>query len=604
MAQKTIDFENDILRPIGSLKEDLAYLKDNKITKFYTNNNGDTVLNDSDDGKIYDLIIYGKSEQKQYKGTNLLGNVTKNTQTVFGVTVTPQVDGSFLLNGTTTKDFADIYLVGTYGTTILGTLDSTKKYFVRGSGNDNIKVIFGMRGNVKNIGASGAVIDGIDYAFFYLQIPTSGTTLNNVVIYPQINEGKTVLDYEPYTGGKPSPSPEYPQEIKSVVNPVIKVHGANILDIKDVAERVDNNSGLTYSVQKGTIKIKGTSNQTTGFAVPFLYGTHKKLIANKTYIFNPNPTKKAEGNTCYLDFTNNINLGMSITNNNVDKPINITDAQALYEYVLSIKVQKGAQIDMEWKPQLLLSNTLLPYRPYSEQIATLPYELNAIPVSSGGNVTIDGQQYIADYVDIEKGVLVRNMACGNILDMFYIAGINEGDAKWWDSSVSDMVDMRQNSGYKFSDGATIGLFSKLKSYQFNNFYNKKIAMGIMNSQNYLMINMPKSYGLTTKQKWEDFLRDGKILKQLETSVEINLTQDHIEAFKALSTYYPKTYINAESEQLEAYTMFNYPVSMEKGWEYVKQQIGDTRKYVYDMDLQSAEAYVNSEYAVALTELEV
>lgn len=37
---------------------------------------------------------------------------------------------------------------------------------------------------------------------------------------------------------------------------------------------------------------------------------------------------------------------------------------------------------------------------------------------------------------------------------------------------------------------------------------------------------------------------------------------------------------------------------------VKQQIGDTRKYVYDMDLQSAEAYVNSEYAVALTELEV
>lgn len=38
--------------------------------------------------------------------------------------------------------------------------------------------------------------------------------------------------------------------------------------------------------------------------------------------------------------------------------------------------------------------------------------------------------------------------------------------------------------------------------------------------------------------------------------------------------------------------------------YVKQQIGDTRKYVYDMDLQSAEAYVNSEYAVALTELEV
>ena len=95
-----------------------------------------------------------------------------------------------------------------------------------------------------------------------------------------------------------------------------------------------------------------------------------------------------------------------------------------------------------------------------------------------------------------------------------------------------------------------------------------------------------------------------VIYALVTPEEIDLTQEVIEAFKALSTYYPKTYINAESEQLNAYTMFNYPVSMEKGWEYVKQQIGDTRKYVYDMDLQSAEAYVNSEYAVALTELEV
>lgn len=33
--------------------------------------------------------------------------------------------------------------------------------------------------------------------------------------------------------------------------------------------------------------------------------------------------------------------------------------------------------------------------------------LNAIPVSSGGNVTINGQQYVADYVDVERGKVVR-----------------------------------------------------------------------------------------------------------------------------------------------------------------------------------------------------
>lgn len=41
------------------------------------------------------------------------------------------------------------------------------------------------------------------------------------------------------------------------------------------------------------------------------------------------------------------------------------------------------------------------------QTVTLLYTLNAIPVSSDGNVTIDGQQYVADYVDVERGKLVR-----------------------------------------------------------------------------------------------------------------------------------------------------------------------------------------------------
>lgn len=103
----------------------------------------------------------------------------------------------------------------------------------------------------------------------------------------------------------------------------------------------------------------------------------------------------------------------------------------------------------------------------------------------------------------------------------------------------------------------------------------------------------------------------RIIYQLANPTEIDLTPEEIAAFKSLATYYPVTNIFINSEQLDGYTVFNYPVSMENGWNYVKQQIGDTRDYIYDMDtraqdtdLQAAEAYVNSEYAVALTELEV
>lgn len=93
--------------------------------------------------------------------------------------------------------------------------------------------------------------------------------------------------------------------------------------------------------------------------------------------------------------------------------------------------------------------------------------------------------------------------------------------------------------------------------------------------------------------------------------ELDLAPEEITAFKALSTNYPVTNISITSDQLDGYTVFNYPISMKNGWDYVKQQLNDNRDYIYDMDTktqdidtQAAEAYVNSEYAVALTELEV
>lgn len=598
LKQQLLDYSKEIkdtfpsdytetVENVKNLQNDVQKLDNNKITKFYTNNNGDTVLNDSDDGKIQDLVIYGKSEQKQYKGTNLLDAVTKNEQTDSGVTVTPQVDGSFLLNGTTTKDNADIYLAGTWGQTIVGTLDPTKKYFFRGSGNSNIIIKVGTQEDIKVVCETGSVINGFSYAFYYLQFPKSGTTFNNVVFYPQINEGEILLDYEPYTGGKPSPSPEYPQEIKAVVNPVIKTHGTNLLDIKDVAEKVCNENGLTYSVQQGVIKVKGTAISSDIMGINFMSGVKKKITANSTYIFNPNPTKNIEDTQCYLDFTNNKNLGFSITNYNINKPINIQESQSQYLFSLNVRFEKGAQIDMEWKPQLIISNTLLPYKPYQSSQATLTYELYAIPVSSGGNVTIDGQQYIADYVDIERGKLVR--MCKEI-DFTKIAPTSYADSKIL--SKEARYKYATNNLKKIPLSATIktgsGFITAIRLIHSTTWDYDVIgvaAHGQGGSEAELSVRIPVDVDAI---KYFESIGGCKGVFQIDKPEEINLTQEEIEAFKALSTYYPKTYIDAESEQLEAYTMFNYPVSMEKGWEYVKQQIGDTRKYVYDMDTKLTE----------------
>ena len=190
-------------------------------------------------------------------------------------------------------------------------------------------------------------------------------------------------------------------------------------------------------------------------------------------------------------------------------------------YNLSILIRDLTTFDnVVIKPMIstVITDTYDDFEPYKGNKYTLPYTLNAIPVSSGGNVTIDGQEYIADYVDVERGKLVR------------------------------MV----NS-------------SKLDNTQ----------------------------SIVNKTEW-----------LLAEPQEVDLTPEEAQMLRDLATNYPTTNVFVTSDQLDGYTEFNYPVSLAEGWNYVKQQLNDNRDYIYDMDLQSAEAYVNSEYAVALTELEV
>ena len=73
-ADSTSNSINDSMTQIAANKEAVSQLKEdlsNKITKFYASNQGETHLADSDNGKIQDMVLYGKSEQKQYKGINL-----------------------------------------------------------------------------------------------------------------------------------------------------------------------------------------------------------------------------------------------------------------------------------------------------------------------------------------------------------------------------------------------------------------------------------------------------------------------------------------------------------------------------------------------------
>lgn len=232
--------------------------------------------------------------------------------------------------------------------------------------------------------------------------------------------------------------------------------------------------------------------------------------------------------------------------------------------------------------------------------------LCATPVKEGGNITVNGQQYIADYIDIENEKIVKYVKKLFLKQCQWSTAINKGVIRFY-ANTKDAVGIDGDKVIK-------NTFSISSHFAFVVSTPDRIGTFTVNSDG-TNANIGFAFSTDTTTTSDDFnnwiLNNRPFVLLPVFKEELPLTSEQILAIKELSTYYPVTNISINSKQLDGYTLFNYPISMDNGWDYVKQQIGDTRDYIYDMDartqdtdLQVAEAYVNSEYAVALAELGV
>ena len=390
-----------------------------------------------------------------------------------------------------------------------------------------------------------------------------------------------------------TPTPENPVEIKSVVNPTVKLLGSNILKIRD-GEYQD--VGCTITVSNGVIKLNGTSTDNKRIYLPI--DTPSMLKEGTEIIFCPNNIGGTESIIkCYVDYSNENTKSLSIASNIVNTPYVITRQDATYEFKLSIKITRGNTFNNEtWKPQILIGKQITPFEPYKEQSIQLPITLNAIPVSSGGNYTDQsGQQWICDEVDLERGVLVQRTRTMVFSDSSGFAVEQTENGIRFQYTVKNLkrTDTQTADANAFCSALVLGN-----------------AGGTWITSDVFTINDMSLYvrfkNITSLDELRQYLQQTpmSLTAILVTPIETPLTSVEIADFNAFITYYPVTNISVNSEQLDGYTVFNYPISIANGWNYVKQQLNDNRDYIYDMDTQSAEAYVNSEYAVALTELEV
>ena len=94
-----------------------------------------------------------------------------------------------------------------------------------------------------------------DRTFDCMFLFINGFVANNLILYPEISKTKQTV-FEPYTGGNPSPNPDYPQVIEQAEEIKYCKTGKNIINFNEISGNINN---FEYSVNGTYININGTS---------------------------------------------------------------------------------------------------------------------------------------------------------------------------------------------------------------------------------------------------------------------------------------------------------------------------------------------------------
>lgn len=526
------------------------------------------------------MIIYGRSSQFTTTGKNLLKYpYIETTKTSLGITFTDNKDGSINVSGTGTGA-AYYNLYSNSDGKRLTLASGTYKLVAKGRSKCNVFINNGVN-SAKNEGTF-TITDGHNDVWCFIEAP-KGLAVDET-IYPMIQlASSTDESYEPYTGGKPSPNPDYPQEIKRVVNPVVKVCGKNLIP----TNCGQNTTALRYDAQYNrwvfdALKAVGLVN-----ARIIDPGIAHYLLSAGTYTIT------------LVSFENVQNVTISAVNADWKTLASVVPGRLSKTFSVDANTIVGcyfvptdANATGYLQVQLELGTTATSYEPYTEQSVQLPYTLNTIPVASGGNVTIDGQQYIADRVVEKDGVFGAERNIREIHTNTKTMNNSEEYPGW--NKVEGISDVTYYNEQPVGTSRVLTFVS--------NFTQSTLCQNNIKPNNIMFLRRD-IIGYSQSELIAKAI-DVDMYIRLQDAIFEPLSGDIQAKLRSLVTNYPVTNISVNSEQLDGYTVFNYPISMANGWNYVKQQLNDNRDYIYDMDIQSAEAYVNSEYAVALTELEV
>lgn len=493
--------------------------------------------NSKENRGLESLTLYGKSTQVSTTGAQLLPFEVGEKREGLEV-----FKDGIAISGARKND---IYAVGRSGIDTESSYDdfpllaSGEYYVYSDSASVNLFVVAFRNGinitlgrSMKGVAAKIKVMDGDKFRIFLRLEETFNGKVKAMISKTQ----PTASNYEPYTGGKPSPSPEYPEEIKSAGQSGkigVTVTGTNLLPF-EVGQKGNGfevfADGVQVDVDRGTdIYAVGRNNAN----VESGYDEFALMTAGKYYIYSG--TQDVYLYVVVWRKRKNVVLGYSVGTNAAQ--IEIMDGDKFRIFFRTAAAFKGKVKAMITRIPMN-ATSYEPYKPAQTLIIPTPNGLSGIPVSSGGNYTdADGQQWVCDEVDFKKGVYVQRVAT------------ETPKAKWKNfEETADVPNRYRISGAlvnRYRDGSTKCLISH------GIYTNWGIAPGwALNSTTFYYHPKEDVTKEEAKEQILGFINSANpltFLGQLETPIEKPLTTEQLATYKALRTYSPTTTVANDAE---------------------------------------------------------
>lgn len=508
-----------------------------------------------------EMKVFGWSKQERTTGAQLFPTITPSTEVKNGITVEYMEHGKIHISGTSEKtvDFMTPtfeLLAGTYTLSMGINIDNTLMRCTLSTA-EGLPYF-----DILNNEASKTETTE-DNMILYLLLRVYGGKTIDIMIQPMLNTGTYPLPWEPYTGGQPSPSPDYPQQIVSAGNSgniEVNVRGKNLVDVygysangipSPKAERIlFNTYGTTLSTTEKTDKLivhqeiidGATANSyTSGY---FCIGINRKLETGKDYIitFNINVIQNPFSVSTIFVLFNGIEANRAeVIGDKVTVKVSCKeDGERQYVEVrncgMSLEISNFMITEKD-------ENTI--YEPYYEpQTISIntPTGLPAIPVDSDGNYTdANGQQWIADYVDLKRGKYVQNINTCMIDSSTNVFRIGREGIYW---------NLPENSLPGILKG--IGISSKYQIFPSKYFerrrFNANTAYSMLYTNGDIMkglFNSIEELNTFCKERYD--AGDPVEFYYVIEPIERDLTPEEIQAYKNLVTYAGTTIMENDAE---------------------------------------------------------